>query len=279
MTVERHTSAKEFLDVVGAELRRTPVINQLPLGIAAKCAADPAHYGPDVRFYSAREDGAITGAAVQTAPQPVQLALGTIEAARALGEVFARDHAPLTAVAGPDVVAEAFAQRYAAEHGLRYQAETALGVFALESVAELPVPPGQRAVATSDHAPLLQRWLAEFHVEAVPHDPPVRPGAGEAAAAAGRAHLWIDAAGTPVALAFTNREIERWTSVGPVYTPLDLRGRGYATALVAALSRHLLATGRLGCMLFTNLANPTSNAIYQRIGYRRVGTATRYAFR
>ncbi len=62
-----------------------------------------------------------------------------------------------------------------------------------------------------------------------------------------------------------------------MYTPPELRGHGYATSLVADLSALLLPRGR-GCTLFTNLANPTSNAIYERIGYARVGTQLRLRF-
>jgi hypothetical protein len=66
--------------------------------------------------------------------------------------------------------------------------------------------------------------------------------------------------------------------VGPVYTPPERRGRGYATSLVAQISQQLLASGRQFCTLFTDLANPTSNSIYQKIGYRPVGDYTVYRF-
>jgi predicted GNAT family acetyltransferase len=66
--------------------------------------------------------------------------------------------------------------------------------------------------------------------------------------------------------------------VGPVYTPPELRGRGYATAATAELSRRLLASGRRFCFLYTDLANPTSNAIYERIGYRRVCESAEIVF-
>jgi predicted GNAT family acetyltransferase len=64
-----------------------------------------------------------------------------------------------------------------------------------------------------------------------------------------------------------------------VYTPPGRRGRGYATALVAALSAELLAAGRRFCFLYTDLANPTSNRIYQRIGYERVCDSAEIRFR
>ena len=60
------------------------------------------------------------------------------------------------------------------------------------------------------------------------------------------------------------------TRVGYVYTPPSFRGRGYASATVASLSQQLLDGRRRFCFLYTDLANPTSNAIYQRIGYQPV---------
>jgi predicted GNAT family acetyltransferase len=65
--------------------------------------------------------------------------------------------------------------------------------------------------------------------------------------------------------------------IGPVFTPPELRGRGYATSLVAQLSSRLLAEGRRFCFLYTDLANPTANAIYERIGYVRVCEAAVFA--
>jgi hypothetical protein len=56
--------------------------------------------------------------------------------------------------------------------------------------------------------------------------------------------------------------------LGYVFTPRDRRRRGYAGALTAALSQHLLDQGARFCVLYTDLANPTSNALYPRVGYR-----------
>ena len=66
--------------------------------------------------------------------------------------------------------------------------------------------------------------------------------------------------------------------VGPVYTPSARRGHGYATALTAELSLRLLAGGRRFCFLYTDLANPTSNVIYERIGYRRIAESAEIVF-
>ncbi len=66
--------------------------------------------------------------------------------------------------------------------------------------------------------------------------------------------------------------------VGPVYTPPELRGRGYASAITAAATQRILASGRRFCFLYTDLANPTSNSIYQQIGYRPVTDITIWRF-
>jgi hypothetical protein len=80
-----------------------------------------------------------------------------------------------------------------------------------------------------------------------------------------------------VSLAGFGGETPNGIRIGPVYTPPDLRRRGYATALTAALTRSLLERHRF-CFLFTDLANPTSNGIYMRIGYEPVADVEEWRF-
>ena len=89
--------------------------------------------------------------------------------------------------------------------------------------------------------------------------------------------MWEDG-GEVVALAAFGSPTPGGTRIGPVYTPPGRRRRGYATSLVAALSAWLLEHGRRRCYLYTDLANPTSNAIYRRIGYEQVAESAEYAY-
>jgi predicted GNAT family acetyltransferase len=76
----------------------------------------------------------------------------------------------------------------------------------------------------------------------------------------------------------TSRSTPNGSRIGPVYTPPDLRRRGYASAVVAAASQAQLDAGARFCFLFTDLANPTSNRIYQAIGYEPVRDVEVYTF-
>jgi uncharacterized protein len=84
--------------------------------------------------------------------------------------------------------------------------------------------------------------------------------------------------GAAVAMAGFQGKTPSGVRISWVYTPPQLRGRGYASALVAALSQQLLASGNRWCFLYTDLANPTSNGIYQRLGYQPVCDAAHYTF-
>jgi predicted GNAT family acetyltransferase len=79
-------------------------------------------------------------------------------------------------------------------------------------------------------------------------------------------------------MAVKGRSSEKGMTVGYVYTPPELRGRGYATSCVAELSRNILQNGKEFCMLYTDLANPTSNSIYRKIGYEEVYDSVEYTF-
>jgi GNAT superfamily N-acetyltransferase len=121
---------------------------------------------------------------------------------------------------------------------------------------------------------VVAEMFAAFEREAVPHEAGKRDVLALAELMIGKqaAFFWDDE-GHSVAFAGFNRRLGRGVSIAPVYTPPAWRGRGYASALVAALSQHLLDSGCDYTCLFTDLANPISNSIYPKVGYRPVADA------
>jgi predicted GNAT family acetyltransferase len=88
--------------------------------------------------------------------------------------------------------------------------------------------------------------------------------------------IWDDP--DPVTMAGFRGRTPNGVRIGMVYTPPEYRRKGYATACVAALSQHLLDSGCRYVCLYTDLTNPTSNHIYQTIGYRPVVDSDEYGF-
>jgi predicted GNAT family acetyltransferase len=90
--------------------------------------------------------------------------------------------------------------------------------------------------------------------------------------------LW-EVDGAPVSMAMLRVPAAGVSRIGPVFTPRDKRGHGYGSAVTAAAAQLAHRSGTPDVVLFADLANPTSNAIYQRIGFEAVGDSVRIDFR
>jgi len=135
-------------------------------------------------------------------------------------------------------------------------------------------------LARPEHLGLLTDWIEAFHEEASlsnPRQDYARMADNWIRRNGRSAYLWVDR-GRPVSLTGAGGLTPKGIRVGPVYTPPDARGRGYASNLVAEVSQALLDSGRTFVFLFTDLANPTSNKIYQAIGYEPVSDVDEWEF-
>ena len=196
------------------------------------------------------------------APHPVQL-VGDWDADAQAGLVGALDGLPgLAGLAGPSGAVRAVST------ALGRPATTAIeeGLFRCDDLTAPTEVTGRPARAGNGRHELLVRWVQEFVVEA--HGGFGSP-ADFVARTAGGCWLWLDDAGTPVSMAFRRTVHSGSARIGPVYTPPERRGHGYGSAVTAAATRDVLDDGAVP-VLFTDLANPTSNRIYRAIGYRPV---------
>ncbi len=176
-----------------------------------------------------------------------------------------------------------FAQAWESRTGCAYRRHMAMRIFRLDQVfPPQPAASGMMRAARTDERDLLTDWAVAFSAEAL--DVLTRDNAermierlltGNPEQRGLR--VWEDG-GRAVSMAAYGGPTPHGIRVNLVYTPPELRGRGYASACVAALSQELLKSGRQFCFLFTDLANPTSNHIYQMIGYRPVSDVDMYRF-
>ena len=190
------------------------------------------------------------------------------------------DELPGIVGAHPEV--DEFARLWAERHGIDLAAAARPGRLRAGASESVPLAPGRSRSATRDDLPLLLDWMVAFGEEALEEDDPGRAEAREGstqrlASGDGGIDLWEDE-GEIVSSSGWGGPTPNGIRIGPVYTPPERRGHGYATALVAKQSQALLDAGRRFCFLYTDLANPTSNAIYERIGYVKVAESAMVAF-
>ena len=169
-------------------------------------------------------------------------------------------------VVGADETAHWFVKE-AESAGMKFEAPIPQRIHVLAEPPRHPATPGAPCMVTAGDAQLLFEWLTAFHMEAVPHDPPVTKEHADKSAQSGRYLFWsID--DQPVSMAAVSRRLKQTAAIAPVYTPPQLRGRGYAGSVTAAVVDRIFAQGRTAACLYTDLRNPMSNRCYAKIGFK-----------
>lgn len=169
-----------------------------------------------------------------------------------------------------------------AQTGQRLTEDFPARIYRLDTVIPVQGVAGAMRWATADDGALMRDWMIAFEMEAFDASPAqinverlTRWLARFTASGVYQMALWI-VDDTPVCMAATVRRSPTGMRIGLVYTPPEQRGHGYASALTAALSQHLLDSGLAFCTLNTDIDNPTSNKIYQAIGYYPVADQMMY---
>lgn len=282
-----HADPEAFSAVAEPFLLQRETAHCLPLGLLPALRAGLA---PGAFMATVHEPGGACVAAALMTP-PHRLIISECAAGHEAAAVLAplADAVPgAPGVLGPMGEAHAFALGWSRKHGRRARWLRAERVHECVAVLEdgevaRRVVAGEMRRAERAELPLLVAWLVAFRREASPDDPRTEPSAAVTAVERdlegeeGGLWLWC-VEGRPVSMAGARGPTRNGIRVGPVYTPPGLRGHGYAGALTLALTRELLRGGRRRVTLFTVLANPTPNRLYQAIGYRPVADQDLYDF-
>jgi predicted GNAT family acetyltransferase len=215
--------------------------------------------------------GGVRGAVAMTPPFDLLLAAVPEDAIGELVAALRRERAPVPGVNGEPATVERFAAAWTAGTALREVTAMDLRLYGLDGLRPPnPPPAGRGRPAGEGDLELAVRWFRAYAIDTG------IPAAGAertlpSRIAAGRLWLWADEAGVPVSLAGRTPTAAGIARLAPVYTPPEHRRRGYGAAVTAACTADALRAGAEGVVLFTDLANPTSNAIYRQIGFRPLG--------
>ncbi len=252
-------------------------------GILGNIIERPDTY-PEYRLFIVDSAGHSVSAGLMTAPYNLILAdTADDEALQALATGISADGVDLPGAIGNQPTVDRFVARWRQLANVVAHKDMAQGVFAISRVIGVPFAPGSARPADPDDADLVVDWLREFVAEALPNEPHDEEQLSRAVEGALSGHgprgywLWEND-DRRVSMSGHGSPTGSGIRIGGVYTPPEERRNGYAAALVATQSRWLLDNGYDFCFLFTDLANPTSNAIYERIGYRQVAEAASYRF-
>jgi uncharacterized protein len=279
--VERHGDAESFLADASDFLLAREAEHNLILGLSGRLRADPRIYGQDPYFAVARDGGEVVAVTMRTPPHNLILSEVDDDAALAPLAEDANDvFESLTGVVGPKAAVARMAQIWEARSGQTSHLMLRQRSYRAEQAIEPEGVPGTMREYKERDRELVLGWMDAFVEEALPEAPPEDSAhwlERRAADPDSGTMIWED--GEPVSMGGYGGLTPNGIRIGPIYTPPDLRRRGYASALTAAMTRMLLERGRRFCFLFTDLANPTSNSIYQRIGYRPVTDIDQWSFR
>ncbi|MFI6844602.1 GNAT family N-acetyltransferase [Kitasatospora sp. NBC_00085] len=276
MTWTLTTSLDEFRARAGDFLDARPAENTVLLTVVDRLVRRGLHvFGESVPvfgWWSREPGGPVEGAFLRTPPFEPRLGVMPDAAAAALaGELAAAGpgFTEVPGVSGGESAVRAFSAAWQAAAGATASLRFKQRLYRLGELTDPPRPPaGRHRVAGPADREVLIEWYEAFAVEATVELPNI-PGTVDERIADGLLHLWEDD-GRPVAMAGNSPVVAGMTRVGPVYTPIEARGHGYASGVTAAASAAALARGAAEVLLYTDLANPTSNSIYQKIGYRPV---------
>src|SRR5205814_3804945 len=254
--------------LAGAFLEADEAEHNLIFALTGTLATNPEVFLEKPRFAVAMDAGGrVAGAAIQTPPRQLVLSQAADPAATAaLADALAT--VALPGVLGPPPAAADFASRWAAARpGRSARLGLSERIYRLISVIRPRPAPGRARIGEVRDRQLIIDWMKAFSLEALGEELNDAPILAERwiARLGGRA-MWLwDIEGRVVSLSGVSGPTPHGIRVGPVYTPPELRGRGYAGNLVAAASQAQLDAGRQFVFLFTDLGNPTSNHIYQSI--------------
>ncbi|MHB1087619.1 MAG: GNAT family N-acetyltransferase [Acidimicrobiales bacterium] len=285
MEVVRCASPTEFLDTTASYRERDPIRTNV-LGSVAISISQGAHHYDECIWWVVRDGAEVVGAALRTAPYGLQIGPMSGDAAAALAFAVALHDDGFPWVFASDASIVSFMEAYRSTGSPGSTRQSVWGrrdvVYEAGAIA-LPIVAGTYRVATLADLDLAFRWSVDFQAfvdGAAPRADKRDRDSLRSRITGGGLWFWcVDDA--PVAMAGYASPVKvpsgTVTRIGPVYTPEEHRGHGYAAAITSVLTATLVRRGSR-VMLFADAANPTSNGVYQRIGFHPIDEVVRVDF-
>ncbi|MGO4446748.1 GNAT family N-acetyltransferase [Mycobacterium sp. 2YAF39] len=274
MEVRLHDSVDEFRALAEPLYRRDPIAHTIELTLLGG-----DNFSDDALLLTVSRDGELVGAAMQTPPYPLVCNGIPADALDSVAACLVDRRPELPGVRGVRATALRFAQAWQGLTGQTTTVDTEERLYRLGTLHPPADVRGSHRLAIAEDQDLLVDWVGRFFAESFSRVP--NHGGAEFVAAADckgdRFTLWtVD--DVPVSMAMLRAPAAGVSRIGPVFTPTGCRGNGYGSAVTAAATQLAHRSGTADVVLFADLANQVSNAIYQRIGFEAVSDSVRIEF-
>ena len=265
--IHRHPDARAFLARAGPWLKLAEMEHAMPLQSARAALTDDSHFERPLYWATIEMAEQILGCAFRTPPYRLGITALPLDTITALVESVSAVYRNLSGVAGPEPAVSAFTAAWMKLRGGSWTVQSRQRLLTHRAIVPTDEPPrGALRIASSADTLLAQQWGAGFAHETR------LPGLDGALAAhlipSGLLYFWDD--GTPRCMLGVLRETHDAAAIGILYTPPQFRDQGYATAAVAAFSRHLLDRGMAQSYFCLDPSNPAADSICWRLGYTAV---------
>lgn len=282
MHITEYESIGSFLSKTIEFLEEDEAVNNLMLGICMRLKENVLAYGEKPYLAAVEDEDKLILAAVMTPPRPMTLYGRDWEntgAVEYLVKYLWDKGICLPGVVAEKGLAEKFSNSYKEYSGTAAEIGMNMRVYRLQKVNDVHMPEGYFRPARIEDREIIAEWICGFNEDSGIGSLSLEDGLRAADDKINAGELYIFEDGNPVSMAGTARKTRNGIVIAYVYTPKKYRGKGYATASVASLSKLMLDRGNKFCALFTDLKNPTSNSIYMKIGYEPLCDFDSYYFK
>lgn len=278
MKVFHFDNASHFYHQVKDYLLQHEAEHNLLLGVIQSLIKDPNQYESKPFLALVENEQTPIGVAIRTPPYGLLLSkMADLAAAEAIAQDLSTHQHPLPDVSSFPREAKAFSEVWKTLTNQSDYLTMDLLIHQLTEVQPIPKSSGFLRLATENDSAFLIQWHDDF-IKEVMHTTPVdSERIVNSNLSQNSLYIWEDR--VPVSMAAGKGSPPNGGRIGPVYTPPNYRKKGYASSCVAALSQKLLDQGCRACFLFTDKDNPTSNHIYQMIGYQPICDWHQYSFK
>jgi len=284
MKIEYHTDVKQFLQLCSSHLLEYETENNLLFGILNALRKNIHHYSKDFvpELISITENNELKLIAIRTPPFNQLISFtDDLKSISFLVDELLKKNTVLPGILGFNEGALFFSQLWAKKNKINYSLDMHERIYRLTEVNSQTLGNNTFDYAKMDDCELITEWMKGFILECFPDasEEEVADSVERVEKAIKRKKFYVlKADGKIVSMVKSAGITPNGQTINAVYTPPHYRKKGYATEVVAKISQKILNEGKKYCFLFTDLANPISNKIYQEIGFKPIIDMDQYKF-